>query len=80
MFGTQPTGAAPVEGVGVYVGVPAGWQDAITNENGFYRISGLIDGTSDLVVSKAGYGKISRKLPLSGDTRLNFQLDRGSAR
>ena len=75
-----PAGAAPVEGVGVYVGVPAGWQDAITNENGFYRISGLIDGTSDLVVSKAGYGKISRKLPLSGDTRLNFQLDRGSAR
>jgi hypothetical protein len=75
-----PAGEAPVEGVGVYVGVPAGWQGATTDQNGFYRIDGLIDGTSDLVVSKTGYGKISRKLPLSGDTRLDFQLDRGSAR
>jgi hypothetical protein len=75
-----PAGAAPVEGVGVHVGVPAGWQDATTDQNGFYRIYGLIDGTSDLVVGKTGYEKISRKLSLNGDAQLDFQLVRGSAR
>ena len=55
-------------------------QSAITDQNGFYSIPGLIDGTADLVVSKTGYGKISRKRSLNGDARLDFQLDRVSAR
>jgi hypothetical protein len=75
-----PAGEAPVEGVGVHVGVPAGWQDATTDQNGFYRIDGLIDGTSDLVVGKIGYEKISRQLSLNGDAILDFQLLRRSGR
>ena len=70
------TGAVPVAGVFVSRLVPAGWQDGVTDQRGVYRISGLIDGTSEVAVGKEGYQHESRQVAINGDTQFHIQLVR----
>jgi hypothetical protein len=46
----------------------------MTDEDGHYQISGLIDGIDEVAVSKDGYQPESRQLALDGDTRFDLQL------
>jgi Carboxypeptidase regulatory-like domain len=71
-----PTGLVPLSGAWVDRSVPGGWQSATTDENGRYRISGLIDGTAEVAVGKNGYREESRQVTLAGDTQFDLQLVR----
>jgi hypothetical protein len=71
-----PTGLVPLSGAWVDRSVPGGWQSATTDENGRYRISGLIDGTAEVVVGKNGYQEESRQVTLAGDMQFDLQLVR----
>lgn len=75
---TEMTATGPVPIGGVWVGrmVPAGWQEARTDQNGYYKIQGLIDGTDQVSVGKQGYQTVTRSLTLRGDVRLDFELVR----
>ena len=75
---TEMTTAGPVPVAGVLVsrGVPAGWQAGTSDPNGFYKISGLIEGTALVQIDKAGYRSQSTQLPLTGDARFDVQLVR----
>jgi hypothetical protein len=70
------TGPVPIEGVWVGRMVPAGWQAARTDQNGYYKIQGLIDGTDEVSVGKQGYQTVTISLALRGDLRLDFELVR----
>jgi hypothetical protein len=68
-------GPVPVSGALVARGVPAGWQSARSDENGFYSVRGLIDGVDDVLVLKAGYQQAeARQLQLNGDRQLDFRI------
>ena len=68
------SGVSSVAGALVSRGVSAGWQNGVTDQDGFYRISGLVEGTDDVVVMKEGYQQESRKVTINGDMRLEIQL------
>lgn len=65
-----PGGIAPLAGVQVW----AGREHVTTDGNGYYSISG-VTGSSGLSVIKGGYKQIRKNLTLSGDTRLDLQLE-----
>jgi hypothetical protein len=71
-----PTERAPVQGALVYRGVQGGWQEATTDRNGFYKIQGLYDGSSEVVVYKDGFQTNTRNASIEGDTRLDIELVR----
>jgi hypothetical protein len=73
---TTPTGPAPVAGAWVGSSVPGGWQSGVTDQNGLYRISGLIDGSTEVDVDNEGYQKFSKQVALNGDMRLDIDLVR----
>jgi uncharacterized membrane protein len=75
---TEMTSSGPTAVSGAYVAraVAAGWQSAVTDQNGTYKISGLIDGTDDVVVIKEGYQSQSRQVHLAGDVRFDVELMR----
>ena len=70
------TGISPVPGARVSRAVSAGYQTARTDENGRYRIAGLVDGRAEVIVDKEGYQRESRQVTLSGDATLDVQLVR----
>ena len=41
-----------------------------------YKISGLVEGTGEVAVSKQGYQSQSRQVDLNGDVRFDIQLVR----
>ena len=65
-----PTGVAALEGVQVW----SGPQHVTTDGNGYYNISGLT-ASSSIFVTKVGYKQVRKSLTLSGDARLDMQLD-----
>jgi len=69
-------GPVPVPGVNVYRAVTTGWRSATTDQDGLYRIPGLIDGTDSVQVSKDGYVTQQTRLTTGGDTRFDVQLVR----
>ena len=68
------TGPVPVSGVNVYRAVTTGWRSATTDQDGLYRITGLIDGTDWIQVSRDGYATQKTQLTTSGDTRFDIRL------
>ena len=71
-----PRGVVPVAGVIVYRAVTGGWQDATTDAKGFYKISGLNDGTEEVAAMKAGYQTNEDSVTVRGDTRFDIRLSR----
>jgi Carboxypeptidase regulatory-like domain len=71
-----PSGPIPVTGAGVYLGVVSGYRDAVTDNNGFYQIQGLVKTTAEIFAGAAGYQNQKQQLTINGDTRLDFQLVR----
>jgi hypothetical protein len=72
-----PTGEVPVAGAQVSRGVPAGWQSAVTDQSGSYRIQGLIDGSETVSTGKAGYQtQETKNVSIHGDTRFDIQFVR----
>lgn len=74
-----PSGLAPVEGVRVETGNMAVYAGglplfAMTDKNGFYRISGLSAGSSSVRAIKYGYETDVRNVTIGGDTGLDIQL------
>jgi hypothetical protein len=69
-------GVVPLDGVLVYRAMTTGYQKAVTDANGFYRILGMYDGTSSVYVSKEGYQSETRRVTITGDTRFDLQLVR----
>lgn len=69
-------GPVPVAGASVSRGVPAGYQRAVTDENGFYTIPGLPEGTDVVYASKPGYRSTSTELTLKGDRQFDIALTR----
>jgi hypothetical protein len=70
----NPIGLVPVEGVRVEV--TSSGQRAVTDEDGFYSITGLSADRRVVSASKPGYETNTRSLLLSGDTRLDILVDR----
>jgi hypothetical protein len=71
------SGAVPVAGAWVNRLVPGGWQFGITDKDGTYKISGLIDGISRVTVNKEGYEpQEDQSFSIRGDTRFDIQLVR----
>jgi hypothetical protein len=73
---TTPAGPVTVEGAIVYRAVTSGWREAMTDEKGFYRIAGLIDGSGALVTMKDGYQDLEQVVTIKGDTQLDIQIAR----
>ena len=91
-----PAGSVPIAGVLVQAivcpPVPRGgysYEEAETDINGFYSISGICDGETSLYAWKPGYdlgpgsgrpcgnqGEWCRWITIAGNTRLDFQLNR----
>jgi hypothetical protein len=70
-------GLKPVEAVSVYRSVASGWRGAQTDQNGFYQIAGMYDGSDTVAASKDGYEKQSNEdVPIKGDTRYDIRLVR----
>jgi len=66
----------PVEGAGVSRLVGGGWRAAKSDENGFYQIPGLYDGTAMVVARKEGYEAVDVAVTIKGDTRYDVELVR----
>jgi hypothetical protein len=77
-FVTEATaaGPTPLEGVRVERAMTGGYQSAMTDKNGFYKILGMFNGTSSVYVSKDGYETETDRVTIDGDTRFDAQLVR----
>ena len=60
----------------MYRAVTGGWQEATTDAKGFYKISGLNDGTEEVSAMKAGYQTTDDSVTVRGDTRFDIRLSR----
>ena len=71
-------GPVPVEGVVVYrLNVEGGgWQEAVTDAQGFYALHGLYDGGKNGGVHKDGYVSVETLVVISGDTRFDAGIVR----
>ena len=73
------TGLIPIANASVYRldEERSGWDDAKTDEDGFYQIRGLTDGSRLIGFTKDGYQKVEQAdFPIHGDTRFDMQLVR----
>ncbi len=68
------TGAVPIERAQIVDGGTG--RTAVTDATGFYSISGLPATSRSLSVNKDGYLPEVQSLTISGDTRLDIELDR----
>jgi hypothetical protein len=72
-----PTGSRPLENASVYRlnEERGGWDGAKTDQNGFYEIRGLVDGSRLTGFSKGGYQSFEQAdFAIHGDTRFDVQL------
>jgi hypothetical protein len=69
-----PAGLAPVEGARVEESNSR--RVAMTNDDGFYSISGVHARPSAVSASKPGFVTSTRTVEISGDTRLDLRVDR----
>jgi carboxypeptidase family protein len=69
-------GEIPVEGAHVYRLVGGGWREAVTDNNGDYRMLGMFASTSKVEISKPGYERSSSDVAIAGDTRFDIRLAR----
>ena len=69
-------GLVPLQGVLLYRAMTTGYQSAVTDAKGFYRILGMYNGTSSVYASKDGYQSETRRVTIAGDTRFDLQLVR----
>jgi hypothetical protein len=68
---------APLEGARVEIpGGPNTGKSAISDANGFYRLSGLTPGQMTIRASKTGYSSRDRELTLSTDLPVDLLMDR----
>jgi hypothetical protein len=73
------TGLTPIENVGVYRlnQEGGGWDETMTDDNGFYEIRGLTDGSRLTGFSKNGYQKVEQAdFSIHCDMRFDVQLIR----
>jgi hypothetical protein len=72
------TGLTPVENAWVYRldEEESGWDQVMTDRNGFYQIQGLADGTKLTGSSKDGYQTVEQNLSIHADLRFDVQLIR----
>ena len=77
-FVTEMTaaGVMPVEGADVDRAYGSGYQTAVTDKNGFYRIQGLYDRVDVLAAGKEGYQQFKETVGIHEDTRYDIQLVR----
>jgi hypothetical protein len=68
--------AAPVAGVPVYRGFTTGWQEATTDQSGFYTLRGMYTSSDEVAIFAAAYQPFKQVVPISGDTRLDIRLER----
>ena len=74
-FETTSTGRTPVEGV--VIEEASTHQQATTDENGFYSISGLRATATTLIsATKSGYVTNTRTVTISSDTHLDIRVER----
>ncbi len=71
-----PAGQVAVEGARVSRSYGSGWQDSMTDRNGFYQIQGLYDGAGKVSAGKEGYETAERDVTVHGHTRFDIQLGR----
>jgi Carboxypeptidase regulatory-like domain len=67
VFAITPTGLRPVDGATVRLEIGSYRQDALTDQNGRYRLTALYDGSSSVTTTRAGYDTDTRKVTISGD-------------
>lgn len=72
VFGVTPTGLRPVDGARVRLEIGSYRQDALTDQNGLYSMTGLYEGSSSITTSRDGYDTDTRKATISGDVRLDI--------
>lgn len=70
------TGPVPIEGVSVNRLVTSGWREGTTDRNGFYRIPGVLNGTTWVEARKEGYRTEKWDVLIAGDARFDIQLVR----
>lgn len=73
---TEMTSAGPVAVPGVWVEDGGSHEYAITDATGSYSVTGLRATTSHISASKPGYVSGRRTVTISGDMRLDIQLER----
>ena len=73
---TEMTEGGPVPVEGVRVEESSTHQSAMTNENGFYSMSGIQATNSSLVASKVGYVTVTTPLIATADTRVDIRIMR----
>jgi len=74
VFAVTPSGLAVVDGARVRLEIGSFRLDATTDQNGLYTLSGLYDGLSSVSTSKDGYDLDTRRVTVSGDTRLDIRV------
>ena len=74
VFAMAPAGLAPVAGAQVRLEIGSFRLDATTDPNGFYRMSGLYEGSSAVSTSRDGYDTDTRKVTINGDVRLDIGI------
>lgn len=72
VFAVTPSGLTPVEGARVRLEIGSFRLDALTNENGYYSMNGLYEGSSSITTSRQGYETDTRKTTITGDVRLDI--------
>ena len=67
-------GPSPIEGA--QIADSASGRTAMSDSGGLYSIPGLASATRSVLVSKPGYVSETKSVAMSGDTKLDVQLDR----
>ena len=71
-----PTGIVQIQGVRVRLEEGSFRQDAMTDGNGFYALSGVSPGNPSITLSKDTYDTETRRVTINSDTRLDIRISR----
>ena len=71
-----PTGIVQIQGVRVRLEEGSFRQDAMTDGNGFYALSGVSPGNPSITLSKDTYDIETRRVTINSDTRLDIRISR----
>jgi len=75
VFGITPTGLKPIDGARVRLEIGSYRQDALTDQNGRYRLTELYEGSSSVTTTRDGYDTDIRKITITGDVVMDIGVE-----